>query len=242
MVKDNRKVAVLFDLEDTLVRTPWADMQHVLEFRRETRRKLIELGTPASILEGIERATIMRNKASEYIAENFGKADAQKFHQQMEVFLRRYELDSAEKSELFPETVPTLEKIKELGLKVGLVTNTSREAVETVFRLHCLKMYFDVVITRENVKKLKPEPEGVSLAVKKLGAKNFFMVGDQVHDALAVRSANGMSIIVKRNPEEKLHFHADFFVRSLSEVPAIIQKATRTTAEKDGFDVQSGEG
>jgi hypothetical protein len=71
--------AVLFDLEDTPVQTPWADHQHVLEFRRETRQKLIELGIPPNVLEGIERATIMRNKASEYVEKNFAKADAQGF-------------------------------------------------------------------------------------------------------------------------------------------------------------------
>jgi len=69
-------VAFLFDLEDTLVETPWADHQHVLEFRRETRQKLIELRIPPNALEGIERATIMRNKASEYVQQNFTKANA----------------------------------------------------------------------------------------------------------------------------------------------------------------------
>jgi len=232
MVKNGRKVAVLFDLEDTLVQTPWEDMQHVLEFRYQTRRKLIELGIPPSILEGIERAALMRNKASEYVAENFGKADAQRFHQEMERFLERYELDSAQRSKLFLETIPTLEKIKRFEVKMGLVTNTSRKAVETAFRLHDLKKYFDVVITRENVKKLKPDPEGVLLAIKKLATKSFIMVGDLVHDALATKDANGISIIVKRNLEKKLDFHADYFVQSLNEVPTIVQRVMRASGER----------
>jgi len=147
-------VAVLFDLEDTLVQTPWADHQHVLEFRRETRQKLIGLGIPPNVLEGIERATLMRNKASEYVQQNFAKADAQGFRQGMEEFLSRYELDSARKSKLFPETIQTLEKLRELGTKVGLVTNTSAKAVNTVFQNHRLKDHFDIVVTRENVRKL----------------------------------------------------------------------------------------
>jgi len=221
--------AVLFDLEDTLVQTPWADHQHVLEFRRQTRTKLIELGIPPNTLEGIERATIMRNKASEYVKENFSKANAEKFHREMETFLSRYESDAAEKSKLFPETIPTLEKLRELKMKMGLVTNTSMKAANTVFRLHGLKKYFDVVITREKVKQLKPNPEGILLAVKRLGVKDFFMVGDLVHDVSAAKTAKGTSIIVKRNPQEETDFQVDYVVQSLSEVPAIIQAKMRRT-------------
>jgi len=222
MVKDNHVAAVLFDLEDTLVKTPWQNVKHVLRFRRQTKKKLIELGIPPSILEGIQRATIMRNKASEYITENFSHADTEEFNREMEKFLRRYELYSAKNSELFPETASALEELKKLKAKMGIVTNTSREAVDIVFMLHGLKKYFDVVITRENVKKLKPDPEGILLAVKKIEAKKFFMVGDLVHDALAT-NANGISIIVRRNLENEVDFHADYFVQSLSEVPTIIQ-------------------
>jgi len=236
-VKEKPTVAVLFDLEDTLVRIPWEDRQNVLEFRRKTKEKLLELGIPPSVLEGVERATIMRNKSVEYIERNLTRADAEKIQQEMEKFLKRYELYSAKNSKLFPETIPVLEKIKELGIKIGLVTNTSREAVDIVFRFHGLKRYFDVVITREDVKKLKPDPEGVLLAVKKLGAKSFFMVGDLVHDALAAKSANGICITVKRSTERKFDFHTDYFVQSLSEIPTIIQTATKTMTKKVEFNV-----
>ena len=135
-------LAVLFDLEDTLVQTPWADHQHVIEFRRKTKEKLLELGIPSSVLEGIERATLMRNKAIEYVEKNLTKADAERIYQGMEEFLVRYELDSAEKSKLFPETISTLEKLRKFRMKIGLVTNTSMKAVDTVFQLHDLKIHF----------------------------------------------------------------------------------------------------
>jgi len=216
-------VAVLFDLEDTLVQTPWTNRQHVLEFRRKTREKLMELGIPPSILEGIERATIMRNKSVEYIEKNLTKTEAKKFYLRMEKFLSKYELDSAKKSKLFPETIQTLETLRKSGVKIGLVTNTSIKAVKIVFQTHRLGDYFGVVITRENVKKLKPDPEGILLAVKRLGVKNFFMVGDLVHDVIAARSANGSSILVKRNSDEKMDFEADYVVQSLNEILTIIQ-------------------
>jgi HAD superfamily hydrolase (TIGR01549 family) len=190
----------------------------------------------------------MRNNASEYVEKNFAKTDAERFRQRMEEFLSRYELDSAMKSQLFPETMQTLKKLKELGTKLGLVTNTSAKAVNTVFQNHGLKNCFDAVVTRENVKKLKPDPEGILLAVKKLGATSCFMVGDLVLDILAAKGAKVKAIIVRRNPEqldpqdllkslpaELLEqgkrlledgedLQADYVVQSLSEVPAIVQR------------------
>lgn len=223
-------VAVLFDLEDTLVQTPWANHQHVLEFRRETRRRLIKLGIPPVVLAGLERATLMRNKASEYVEQNFTKKNAQRFRQGMEKSLSRYELDSAKKSQLFAETIQTLKALKELGTKMGLVTNTSEKAVSTVFQNHGLKNYFDAVVTREDVKKLKPDPEGVLLAVKKLGATNCFMVGDLVLDALAAKGAKVKAIIVRRKPEQA---DSQDFLRSL---PAeLLEQAKRLLADGEDF-------
>ena len=244
-------VAVLFDLEDTLVKTPWSVRQHVLEFRRETRRKLIDLGIPKTVLEGIKRATIMRNIASEYVQRHFSEERAGKYRREMEIFLNHYELDSAKKSRLFPETISTLKTLRELGAKIGLVTNTSRQAVDVVFKIHGLKEYFDVVVTRKDVTKLKPDPEGVLLAERKLGgARRFVVVGDLVLDVLAAKRANSVAIMVTRDLEKsdskdllrslpeiprkskRAHgegeaFQADYNIKSLHEVPSIVRAEER---------------
>jgi HAD superfamily hydrolase (TIGR01549 family) len=245
--ESKRDVVVLFDLEDTLVQTPWSSHQHVVEFRRSTREKLIDVGVPSGVLEGIKRATMMRNKASEYVENHFGEPAVERFGREMEQFLSGYELDSAKKSMLFDETISTLETLKRLGVKMGLVTNTSRKAVDVVFQMHDLREYFDVVVTRESVKRLKPDPEGILLAVEKLAANRFLMVGDLMLDVLSAKNAGGVAIIVIRHPEhsdfqellkslpaevlkeakrtveERGDLHADYIIQSLAEVPAIVQ-------------------
>jgi len=239
--------AVLFDLEDTLVQTPWLDPQHVVEFRHRTRQKLVDLGVPPIVFAGIERATIMRNKASEYVEQKFSKAETERFKLEMEKFLCRYEQDSAEKSRLFPDAVPALKRLRRLGVRMGLITNTSAKAVNTVFQMHNLKPYFDVVITRECVKRLKPDPEGILLAVKQLGGNKFFMVGDLVVDVLAAKTAKALAILVRRPgksdsqdlfkslPSEVLEkaqslldrkgdLRPDYVIQSLDELPAIVHR------------------
>jgi len=80
-----------------------------------------------------------------------------------------------------------------------------------------------VVATREDVKRLKPDPEGILLALKKLGETEFFLVGDLIYDAQAAENAGGLSIIVNRNPSKDLEFPADYVVQSLAEIPALIR-------------------
>ncbi len=240
-------LAVLFDLEETLIQTPWSSHQHVLEFRASTRQQLVKLGIPASLLEGIERATIMRNKASDYVEQHFNEAQTVRFNREMEKFLCSYEQDAANQSKLFSETLPMLQTLKELGVRIGLVTNTSKKMVKTMFQRFHLEGYFDIIVTREDVERLKPDPEGILLAIKKLGVSRSFMVGDLAVDVLAAKSANIPAVLVNRYSEknksqdllkslpadaleearrsipETESMQVDYVVQSLAEVPAIIQ-------------------
>ncbi|HEY4675231.1 MAG TPA: HAD family hydrolase [Candidatus Bathyarchaeia archaeon] len=240
-------IAVLFDLEDTLVQTPWADHQHVLEFRRKTREELLSLGIPSSVLEGIERSAMMRNKALEYLEQDSNGTEVERFKAHLEEFLSQYELESANRSKLFPDTIPSLETLRKLEVKMGLVISTSTKAVETIFQRHRLAGYFKAVVTREHVKRLKPDPESILLAVKQLGVKHFLMVGDLALDIVAAKSAEGTAVLVDRYPEnsdsqylfkglppeileiaekcaDKNGFlRADYVVKSLLEVPQIVE-------------------
>jgi len=226
-------VAILFDLEGTLIQTPFEEPAHIREFRVQTKKKLIRLGIPSGVLEGLERSTLMRNKASEYFEKNFDKAEAKRFHQEVERFLEDYELNAAKNSKLFPESLSTLGRLKKLGVKMGLVTNTSKKAVDMVFSLHGLGKYFDVVVTREDVRKLKPDPEGVLLVLKRLGEESFFMVGDSVFDALAAEKAGGASITVNRGSPNDLRFHTDHMVRSLTELLNIVKAGGKATSSTE---------
>jgi len=104
-----------------------------------------------------------------------------------------------------------------------VITNTSREAANRILSINKITDFFEVVITREDVKRLKPDPEGIQLALKRLNAQDFVFVGDLVHDSRAAEKAGGISIIVNRNPSKKLEFHADHVVESLLGISYLIQ-------------------
>lgn len=216
-------VVILFDLEGTIVQSMESDQNAVIQFRIKTKEKLLQLGIPSAILEGETSSTLMRNKAAEYVKEHFSQKEAKRFHDEMEKFLKSYELYWANRSRIFPDTLPALRKLRKLGCKMGLVTNTSREAANGMLSMHGIKVFFQAIVTREDVKRLKPDPEGILLALRKLSERNFFFVGDNIYDSQATEKAGGISIIVNRNASKKLKFRAHYEVRSLTEIPSLIQ-------------------
>ncbi len=228
------ELVVLFDLEDTLVETPWADRQHVLEFRRETRSRLVELGIPEDLLAPIERSTLMRNVAEEYANAHFSLSARTRYHEDLAKFLSGYEMDSAEKSVLFPDAIPTLKELRRNRTRIGLVTNTSRIAVNRILEKNDFSKLLDCVVTRDDVSKLKPDPEGIILAAQILRTKSFYMVGDLMLDVLAAKKAGGKALLLRRgghgHPSESAPIEyneapqkADYVISSLREIPKIIQ-------------------
>jgi HAD superfamily hydrolase (TIGR01549 family) len=215
--------AVLFDLEGTLVQTIEDDEQAIREFRASTRRKLTELGVPPSELKGLVGATLMRNKALDYVKEHFSANKTRRFQAEIDRFMKEYEMRWAEESTIFPDTVPALHELKNLGYRMGIVTNTSREAARRELSKHGLEGFFDVVVTREDVERLKPDPEGVKLALKKLCAERLFFIGDLIHDKQAAEKAGGTPIVIIRNRSKKPEFDTGYAVKSLLEIPELLQ-------------------
>jgi HAD superfamily hydrolase (TIGR01549 family) len=217
-------VAILFDLEGTIVQGIESDQKRLFDFRLKTKEKLIDLGVPQGYIEMLKSTTLMINKAIEYVEKKFEKNKVLFFHQELDDFLRYYQLCWADLSKIFLDTVSTLEELKRRGYRIGIVTNTSREAANRILSMHGITDFFEVVITRNDVKKLKPDPAGILLALKRLNEQDFFFIGDLIHDSTAAKNAGGTSIIMNRNPRKKIAFHADYILTSLKEVPEIIQK------------------
>lgn len=86
------------------------------------------------------------------------------------------------------ETVHTL---RDNGYKLAIVTTKREDVALKGLRLMKLDQFFDVMVAYDHVKKVKPDPEPILLALGKLGSKpeEAMMVGDNFHDILAGKNA-----------------------------------------------------
>jgi phosphoglycolate phosphatase len=214
--------AVLFDLEGTLVESAYQRSRElVARLRRETRERLIGLGVPEPILDGLVRSHALRNNAYGWADENLDPEEASGIRTRMEEFTLKFDMISARESRLYPDTFNALERLRGYGCVMALVTNTSTHAANYVMGRLGLERFFDAAVTRSDVARLKPDPAMVRLAEERVGVGAGWLVGDSSFDAGAAEGAGISSIIIRRDGVRP-GFDYDHFVESLLEVPTIL--------------------
>jgi putative hydrolase of the HAD superfamily len=94
-----------------------------------------------------------------------------------------------------------LDEAKALGLKIGLASSSSREWVTHFLGELGLLNYFEVIVTRDDVEKVKPAPDLYSKAVTdlKIDAKNAIAFEDSLNGLTAAVAA-GLKCIIVPNP------------------------------------------
>jgi beta-phosphoglucomutase len=94
-------------------------------------------------------------------------------------------------------------RLKALGIKVGLVTNSIRKSSEFMLEYAGLLKFMDVVITNEDVLEGKPSPAGYLLAMQKLGVlpSETIVIEDGEYGILAAEAA-GATVIKVNDPFE----------------------------------------
>lgn len=153
--------AVLFDFDGTLV-TLEIDFPLM---RKRVNETIAAFGVPAHILtapfswERIEQA-------STWLAQ-FDLERAKELERKAKAIITSMEDEAAKVAAPPPDVQPALEALKAKGFKLALVTRNSMKAVQTVLKRHPLP--FDVIVTRDHVKMLKPNPEHLLFALKRLG-------------------------------------------------------------------------
>ena len=216
-------VAILFDLEGTLVQSDEENLIGIKEFRSKVLKQLIALGIPSYNLKGIQTTSLMQNIAFDIVEKTYDTKGAKNFYLKLDSFLKKYELKWAIKSKLYGDTQDALHKLGRQYI-LGIVTNTSKDATDIMLSNHNISDFFRVVITRNDVKKLKPDPEGIRIALNRLGETQFVYVGNSSYDSMAAKEAGGTSITVKRDPIKVLKFSPDYIVTSLVEISDLLIK------------------
>lgn len=80
--------------------------------------------------------------------------------------------------------------------RLGLVTSNSQAEVERFMAENGITGFFDVVVTRSSVRRLKPHPEPVLSAARQLGAEpgKCLMVGDTTPDMKSAVAAGAIPV------------------------------------------------
>ncbi len=105
-----------------------------------------------------------------------------------------------EASELRPGVRAVLEEARAAGLRLALATSSDREWVTRWLSQHGLLTWFEVMATRGDVARVKPDPELYALAVSRLNLRpgECLAVEDSFNGATAALAA-GVEVVVVPN-------------------------------------------
>jgi phosphoglycolate phosphatase len=187
--------AVLFDLDGTLVHTR-------IDFPA-MREAVLDLARVA----GIEPSTLAPRDALGLIdAASALHPDPATFRRQADDRLVSIELEACGAAVAAEGAVETLSWLIETGVRVGIVTRNSRAAADVLLRRFPIP--HEVLLTRSDTPRVKPDPIHLSLALEQLGVEPqaALMVGDHTMDVLGGKAAGMLTIGILT--DERPH---DFF-------------------------------
>jgi 2-haloalkanoic acid dehalogenase type II len=201
--------AVLFDLGNTLVKTWIPEVTY--------QKVLASLGMSRSV-EEIKEALSMTEeefKESNY-RSMYGKADYMEYWEKWDsLVLKNLKIfDECFAKEIlkrwfdyadcvtYPGTKETLARLKQRGLKLGLISTAYEEDITAILeRANLEKSFFDIIIGANTIKKEKPHPEVFRYALRKLKVRpeETLFVGDHVdNDYKGARAVGIYALLIQR--------------------------------------------
>jgi pyrophosphatase PpaX len=99
---------------------------------------------------------------------------------------------------VFPGMKELIEELKSRGYTLAIVTSRLPATTAEGLEKYGLAGYFDLVVTCDDCKRFKPDPEPVLIALEKLGKKpeEALMVGDTRNDIQCARRAGVKPVLV----------------------------------------------
>lgn len=110
--------------------------------------------------------------------------------------IEKYELENIADAEPIELTVKLAKKLKNEGKKLAIFSSNMRKTVEKALKI--LDLEVDFIVAREDVKNLKPAPEGLEkIAAKfKIAKDKIVYIGDRGIDKIAAEKASISFILI----------------------------------------------
>jgi phosphoglycolate phosphatase len=217
--------AVLFDFEGTLVDFQW-NLQGAVQ---ETLERLEALGFPVDRLQG-KKYSVLKNHAMA-MAWEIGKSPEQ-VKEEIDSIYDRFDADALLRWSLRPQAKEFLNSLRASDIRTGLVSNVGKKAIEEGIKKLGLSSVFNILVSRNDVRHLKPNGEGIRLALNHLDipAEKALFVGDSIDDIQAAKEAGLRVIIILggENPKpDLLSGGPDFLIQDYGELISCLREVRR---------------
>jgi len=223
LISEQKKIAVLCDLDGTLVDSApdlGAALNQLLE--KMNRPKLPISDIKPMIGDGIAKFVERGLNATGGYGNVANLAD------HIDQFSNIYDNTPFNRTSLYPGVEATLSKLKEKGCQLAVATNKPAKISKKLLISLSLFEYFDALAGGDSYEFCKPHPGHLLHLLEELQVEpeNAVMVGDSAHDVAASRGACMPIIIMSYGygSMPKLSKSADVVLDDFTEIPSTLER------------------
>jgi phosphoglycolate phosphatase len=212
--------AVVFDLDGTLTSIAF----DYKKAKTEVLSFLVSSGVNERLLDEAKSIYLNIEAAVGYIKKEFGEDRAREIRRKAFEIVDSYERQEIGKTFLNDGALSLIHCIKSKGIRVAVCTNNSSYTALSILRDLNLLDLIDVIVTRDDVERLKPYPDPLLLVCSKLkiSPSEALFVGDSLVDLLAAKAAGTKFVLISKGSiPQATEANEDFVfekVSSLNEV------------------------
>lgn len=198
---DNKQITIIFDFDNTLVKSNINFPAMKIHMARAMKEFGLDFGPEEEIPMRYTAGNII-DEAAKYDEENETTLTKQLWE-----IVENFEREGMKNLSVEEGVFTMLKELKENGIQMAILTNNSREPTLEVLNRYSISNYFDLVIAREDVTKMKPDKEGIEIIIKKLSwnPESVIFIGDSWVDGVAAKNANIRFILYRKdklNPDK----------------------------------------
>ena len=223
--------ALLFDMDGTLISILHRFMYPVDKLLRSIKE---DYDQPALQREFKRLLQQSGGRSSTMMFRTFndiGKTAGLSFFQRLKMLFRAFTNKDQFRNIVLVENAPEVVNwAREHGFRLALVTSGSSSAVKKVLSRVPELAVFEVVVTRDDVTHLKPDPEPLLIAAERLGVpiEQCAMVGDFPLDVEAAKNAKCISIAILGEMAPWIRellesSNPDFLIETIAELPGLFE-------------------
>ena len=216
---------VFFDFEGTVVDFQWQLIPAVEECLAELDR----VGFNPDLYGSDPSYAHIYNHTLELVRKGKGNNDTPSVMAIIDKVYDKYDADAQTRWNLYPDTLDVLEKLKEKGFRMGIISNIGQESLQTAMDRLGLSVWLEIVISRDDVEQIKPHPEGLIRAARTLEvdpAQSIF-IGDSLNDIGAARSAGMLAGFIRGGQdslETMARLPADLEIDNLTQLTSFLDR------------------
>ena len=207
---------IVFDVDGTLIisHADWGGMRTKL---RDHFRHNYDIEMEfRPVLDKMEEAIAIIQKKNPNI-------DSGKIRDTVMHIIEETGLEGIKKSQLVKNCRRNLEMLRKKRKRLASFTRSGLKEALLALEMHKIKKYFEMIVTRDDAVKVKPNPDPILLISRKLkiNPNKTLVVGDHPYDILAGKSAGTKTLGVLSGiapKEDLLKAGADFILESIAEI------------------------